>query len=100
MKIHDTIRLLRKHKEYSQEYMAEKLNIDTVTYGRVENGKTKLTIERLEEIAEILGFSPRKVYQLSEELPEDNENTNDVKKLLKKNIQLSEQILKEIKAIK
>ena len=96
MKIYDTIRLLRKHKEYSQEYIAEELGIDTVSYGRVESGKTKLTIERLDKIAHILGFSPLKIYEISNELPE-NQNNNEMIDLLKKNIQLSEQILKEVR---
>ena len=96
MKIHETIRLLRAHRGYSQEYVAEQLNIDAVNFGRIERGITKLTVERLEQIASILGFSLIKMLELSSELPE-NKNNTEFLDLLKRNIELSEQILKELK---
>ncbi len=46
--------LERTKKGYSQEYMAEKLGIVQKTYCKLEKGRTKLSIERLEEIALIL----------------------------------------------
>ena len=46
--------LERTKKGYSQEYMAEKLGIVQKTYCKIEKGRTKLSVERLEEIALIL----------------------------------------------
>lgn len=48
------IMLARTKKGYSQEYMAEKLSIVQKSYGKIENGKTKLSVTRLKEIALIL----------------------------------------------
>lgn len=98
MKINDTIRLLRLHKGYSQEYIAEQIGIDAVTYGRIERGITKLTIERLDEISKILEYSIIKIFELSGNIPDrNNENSEYLSKMLKYNIQLSEQILNELR---
>lgn len=48
------IRLARNEKKYSQEYMAEKLNISQNSYHKLENGYTKLTVSKLKKIAVIL----------------------------------------------
>ncbi len=48
------IRAYREAKGYTQEYMAEMLNICQSTYANLESGKTTLSITRLLHIAEIL----------------------------------------------
>lgn len=48
------IRKLRNQKEYSQEYMAQKLNISPATLSKWERGETNLTINQLEKVAEVL----------------------------------------------
>jgi transcriptional regulator with XRE-family HTH domain len=48
------IRKAREKKGFSQEYMAEILNISQASYARLENEDTKITVERLHKIAEIL----------------------------------------------
>jgi len=52
------IRVLRRNREYSQEYMAFMLHISQNAYSRLENGKTPLTIDRLCEICNILQANP------------------------------------------
>jgi len=49
------IKTYRKDKGHSQEYMAFKLNISQAAYTNIENQTSKLSVERLIEIAEILG---------------------------------------------
>lgn len=56
MKINEKIRSLREEHDFSQEYMAEKMAISTNTYGKLERGETRLTIDKLEKIASILGM--------------------------------------------
>jgi len=51
------IKVIRANLSYSQEYMAEKLKIEQVSYGLIENGKRKLKYETLEQIAIIFGMS-------------------------------------------
>jgi transcriptional regulator with XRE-family HTH domain len=48
------IRAIRESRGYTQEYMAEMLNICQSTYANLESGKTTLSINRLLGIAEIL----------------------------------------------
>jgi len=48
------IRAFREAKGYTQEYMAEMLNICQSTYANLESGKTTLSITRLLHIADIL----------------------------------------------
>ena len=53
-KIINKIRDIRKDKGYSHEYMAHLLDISQVAYSKIEKNETKLTVERLFKIAEIL----------------------------------------------
>lgn len=53
------IRVIRRNREYSQEYMAILLNISQNAYSRLENGKTPITIDRLYQICSILQTNPR-----------------------------------------
>jgi len=50
------IRSKRESRNYTQEYLAYKLNISQNAYSKIELGYTKITLERLFEIAEILEF--------------------------------------------
>ena|ERR1035437_1406693 len=52
------IRMIRELRGYSQEYVASKLGIDQTVYSRIENNKTKLDTDRLEQLAETLGVNP------------------------------------------
>ncbi|CBN86316.1 TPA: helix-turn-helix transcriptional regulator [Neisseria lactamica] len=53
MKTHEKIRLMRELKQWSQETVAEKLNLSTNGYAKIERGETKLNLPRLEQIATI-----------------------------------------------
>jgi transcriptional regulator with XRE-family HTH domain len=53
-KIGPAIRSIRISKEYSQEYMAERLDISQSTYANLEAGKTAMRVDRLLEILSIL----------------------------------------------
>ena len=48
------IRNKREELNYTQEYLAAKLNISQNAYSKIELGYTKITVERLFQIAEIL----------------------------------------------
>lgn len=47
----------RKLLHYTQEYMAEKLDISIKHYGSVERGLAGLSLENLVEVSDILGVS-------------------------------------------
>lgn len=44
---------MREARNWSQEYMAEKLHMSTNGYAKIERGETKAYISKLEQIAEI-----------------------------------------------
>lgn len=48
------IRRLREFRNYSQDYLAESLNVSQQTYSRLERQASKMTLQRLQKIAEIL----------------------------------------------
>jgi transcriptional regulator with XRE-family HTH domain len=48
------IRRIREHLNYTQEYLAMKLNISQNAYSKIELGYTKITLERLYQIAQVL----------------------------------------------
>nr|WP_294792624.1 helix-turn-helix transcriptional regulator [uncultured Mucilaginibacter sp.] len=52
------IRTKREKSNYTQEYLAYKLNISQNAYSKIELGYTKITLERLFQIAEILETDP------------------------------------------
>lgn len=57
MEIHERIRIMREVNQLTQEDMAEKLAISTNGYAKIERGQTALTLNRLEQIANIFNIS-------------------------------------------
>lgn len=53
----DRIKEQRKKKGFSHENMANELNISQAAYSKIEKNETRLTVDRLFEIAEILEIS-------------------------------------------
>ncbi|WP_233268910.1 helix-turn-helix domain-containing protein [Mucilaginibacter lacusdianchii] len=48
------IRKVREYRNYTQEYLAMKLDISQNAYSKIELGYTKITLERIFQIASIL----------------------------------------------
>ena len=53
-KVAANIRKIREQLNYTQEYLAAKLKISQNAYSKIELGYTKITVERLFHIADIL----------------------------------------------
>ncbi len=53
--ISDNIRKYRDEKCFTQSYMSNELGIGQSAYQKIESGDSKVSIERLKQIAEILG---------------------------------------------
>lgn len=58
------IRKIREHRNYTQEYLAAKLHISQNAYSKIELGYTRITVERLFQIAEVLGVDPVEVISI------------------------------------
>ncbi|TWV81348.1 helix-turn-helix domain-containing protein [Moraxella sp. VT-16-12] len=54
MNIHEKVRLMRESKHWSQEKMAEQLHMSPNGYAKIERGETKLHIDKLQQIAQVL----------------------------------------------
>lgn len=50
--LNDKIRMLREMKSWSQEQMAERVDMSKNGYAKVERGETRLTVEALDKIAQ------------------------------------------------
>ena len=59
--IGNKIKNIRELKNLTQEFIAEKLDVSQAAYSRMENGETKITDEKLNQIAEILEVKPEDI---------------------------------------
>lgn len=55
MKANEKIRFFREQQNLTQEQMANQLGLSTNGYANLERGETRLNVERLEQIANVLG---------------------------------------------
>lgn len=86
MKVHEKIRFMRQSKGWSQEDMADKLNLSVNGYANIERGETDVQISRLEKIAEtfemelleLFSFGERNVFYLA---ADNNQNSFNCKNL-------------------
>lgn len=53
--IHNKIKKLREQSGLTQQEIADKLHLHLKTWQKIENGITKLDVERLQQIAQIIG---------------------------------------------
>ncbi|OOF48908.1 hypothetical protein BKG93_10865 [Rodentibacter ratti] len=66
MNVQDTIRTMREMKQLTQEELAEKLNISVNAYSKIERGITKLSLDKLEQIAQIFNINVSELYSAKE----------------------------------
>lgn len=71
----DKIRIIRIQKGFSQEYIAEKLDISQPKYSRVESGNADITISVFGKLIELLEINPTDILILSDDLKERIEQT-------------------------
>ena len=69
------IKRIREYRNYTQQHMADNLELSQNAYCKIESGTTKLTIDRLESIASILDV-PVEVILGSEKQVFNFENNN------------------------
>jgi transcriptional regulator with XRE-family HTH domain len=59
--VYNYIRKLREENRYSQQDVADKIGISQTAYRHIENGDTKLTIDRIFEFAKIFKVKPEDI---------------------------------------
>lgn len=58
VKIGLEIKKLRKMQRFTQEHIAQKLDMSVAGYSRIERDEVNVTLDRLQELADILGTTP------------------------------------------
>jgi transcriptional regulator with XRE-family HTH domain len=66
MKVGEKIKKLRELKNYTQQYMADQLELSLSGYGKIERDETDISISRLEKIADVLGVDISTVLNFDE----------------------------------
>lgn len=60
------IRSIRRFLNLNQIDLAERLGISIQAYGKIERGKTNISLVRLQQIALVFGFEPTQLLQSTE----------------------------------
>jgi transcriptional regulator with XRE-family HTH domain len=118
MDIYNKIKFMRLFKGWSQEEMAEKLEMAVSGYAKIEQGKTDINFSRLQQIANLFEIELADLIRLSEKnvlnvIDNFNDNKNsvlsnisvstpesDAKQEIEKLRLLDEQQMKEISYLK
>jgi transcriptional regulator with XRE-family HTH domain len=66
MSVHEKIRFVRLAKGWTQEYLAEKLDMSVNGYGDLERGKNDIKLSKLEQISELLGVDLSELFDKKE----------------------------------
>lgn len=59
MRIHEKVELIRKRKGITKKHIADRCNKTSAWYTGVSQGRTRIDVETLEEIADALGVDVR-----------------------------------------
>ncbi len=76
----ERIKKLRKKMGFSQEYLAEKLDIATTTLSNIETGKSFMTFQTMQKLLNIFKIKPFELFLFGEV----NHNEALLKEILKK----------------
>lgn len=66
MSVHEKIKRVRQANGWTQEYLAEKLEMSVNGYGDIERGDSDIKISKLERIAELLGVELAELFDTNE----------------------------------
>ena len=97
MDVVENIRTIRKHKGISHEAMAMNLGISQTAYTKIEQRETKLTVERLQKIAEILDVKLGELLELEpQSFHQEIHNNNSVTAISHQKVETLYQENKEV----
>ena len=71
---------LRKHYNYSQQYVADRLGVDVVEYMNYENGNSMINYSQMKKLSSLYHISMNEMFTNSDEvtLPELNNDTDEI----------------------
>ena len=97
--IHANIKQIRIIRNYDQVYLADQIGVSHEWYSKMENGKTKLTVEQLHKIAKVLEVDPVEFYTFkpSHMINSYNQHFSDDKEFIAKMMELLHKISEKLK---
>lgn len=66
MEVGESIKKLREWRNFSQQYMADALNISQQNYSRYETGEIEFSVVKLQRIAEVLEVPVAHIFEMDE----------------------------------
>jgi transcriptional regulator with XRE-family HTH domain len=66
MSVHEKIRFVRLAKGWTQEYLAEKLEMSVNGYGDLERGKNDIKLSKLKQLSELFGVELSELFSSNE----------------------------------
>ena len=91
------IQTIRKYRGYTQERLAELIDIETPSLSYLETGKYSPSIETLQKLCDILNVQPWEFYYFSELT--DDEKKAELKKALDENPKLIKDLYNFYKSV-
>lgn len=67
------IKAFRKHLGYTQEFVANDINVTTRTIENIENGKVSIDVDKLHKIARLFRIRDGIILDLAQEIVENND---------------------------
>ena len=92
------IKEIRKSKKYTQEYVAEKIGIETKSLSKIETGIFYPTAENLEKILNILEVLPKDLFDF-EYFRSDDDLKQELFEIINANPDKIQEIYKIVKVI-
>jgi transcriptional regulator with XRE-family HTH domain len=75
--IGNKIKKLRELRNFTQQYVAERLGVSQPTYSTIESGELDITLSRLDEISKILGMRIEDVMAFDEKMVFNQQNNHN-----------------------
>jgi transcriptional regulator with XRE-family HTH domain len=71
MKVGLNVKRLREEKEYTQQQMAELINMHRSNYSKIESGQREISVEALDKIAKHFGMSIDQIVNFDNAIPKE-----------------------------
>ena len=93
------VRKKRTEKGFSQDYMAIQLGVSQKTYGRLENGESKIDLEKIVNLANILETNPIELLNFNgfDNSKDSTKNENNNKHFFEKECRFYETLINHLK---
>jgi transcriptional regulator with XRE-family HTH domain len=80
--IGDNIRYYRNLKGWSQEVMADKLNVSLPTYSRIERNINTVPFKRIVQLAKVFGITPSQLVAIGKTKDDSQKEVEDLRKII------------------